>query len=900
MSVPRRGFASIAGLVVIIWLVSHAAWIKPLDDALFDYISSSLPRSDAPPAVVLVRAELRAHHFDDEYWLGLLTRLRSGEPRRIAFMMMPEGASAAFFESAANGGDVVFGRTLVLRENDLGYEGVSIEPEAAAPFNLPFGIVEPAPAVHGVHRRTPLRVEFQGQQFPAFAPMAAFGPQSVTKNGASSFLLDFSRGPNGLPQASADRILADDFNAQAFKDKVVIVGYVDDTYIPMVSTPFNGGVAQMSVLGLQGIAVDNLLSQRTVTALTDTALLPILLLLAVVLFPIFIRLRFVHGIALSAALLAVVYFAAQLSLTKLQLWLPSGPIALLIVIEFFYTAFIAMARKDQAIQAMTTGALNRLSRLDAPVSVFDSPDYWRHIADFIDARLDVRRLIILDLEGGRKPRLKEVIALNCAFADIDERRRDPSRVPYSFAAESKKPSRLTAPFFKEPQSNEEEFLLPLRFGEEILGFWAFSIEREKMVQIPLFSPLVAEYAEEIGKLLYERRIWRGVQKLSWFDRWFSFDPKRVSYNRARHAVAALGGRLKMMEDVFDLMTTAIGVFDLFGRFVAGSEKLRVLLKNAGLGVDEFDLVAILTRIANVPAAEVKRSLRYVVHQRGSISVVTSVTEQSGATLTLHVRPLQRDPDEDLGEADAAPFDLRGVIVELVDVTQLRQIYELKEGLVEKINKELRQSLQGVQHAASMMGNNTVPQVHRGRLLTLTSKKLVDAVNVLEEAQRYLDLNVHGARLECFPVELKPLIERALEAVRLTASQRGIGFRIDLENLGQEFVFADPETCRDVIMLVLNYLASRARPDTTVDLYVKQDPLNVIKRHEVVLWFMNQSEKETQASLQAKLLDDTTNSRDEYFQLRNAMRIIQTWGGALSIDVEGGKHIVVKLTLKGFF
>lgn len=257
MSVPRRGFASIAGLVVIIWLVSHAAWIKPLDDALFDYISSSLPRSDAPPAVVLVRAELRAHHFDDEYWLGLLTRLRSGEPRRIAFMMMPEGASAAFFESAANGGDVVFGRTLVLRENDLGYEGVSIEPEAAAPFNLPFGIVEPAPAVHGVHRRTPLRVEFQGQQFPAFAPMAAFGPQSVTKNGASSFLLDFSRGPNGLPQASADRILADDFNAQAFKDKVVIVGYVDDTYIPMVSTPFNGGVAQMSVLGLQGIAVDN-------------------------------------------------------------------------------------------------------------------------------------------------------------------------------------------------------------------------------------------------------------------------------------------------------------------------------------------------------------------------------------------------------------------------------------------------------------------------------------------------------------------------------------------------------------------------------------------------------------------------------------------------------------------
>lgn len=892
----RRGFASVAGILVIVWFANESGWIRALDNAVFDGLSiNDSSTSTMASPVVLVSAELRAHHFGDNYWLELLNRLRAGSPSRIGFMMLPEGASSTFYEQAGAAGDVIFGRTVVTSKKDMGYEGLQHLPENAATAGLTYGVLGPPNQSAGVVRSIATWHKVDGQIWSSFSWRTAFGADADSDSMGDALLIDFSRGARGLTTVSADRILADAFDVSQLDGKVVIVGYVDDVYIPLVSTPLSDMTTSLT---LQGLAVETLILQRAITPLGSKWMFPLLLVTGFVLFPIFIRLRLIAGIGLGAAIFALIYFVAAFAFLELRYWVEVGPLFLCVALVFTFATFMAAVSKDDAVAGMSTAILRRLSALKLPVSYVRSPDHWQHIVDLIDARLDLNKLIILELGIGTR-RLTEVTAFNCTYDEIDERRRNPDRIPYSIATEKPTPIRLATPFFKSAAPDEEEYLVALQFNDELLGYWAFAIAREKVVQVPMFSLLICDYAKEIGLLMGMRREATARANQSWFHRWFQYDPPDLPHHKARVAMGVLGSRLKMLEDVLALMNTAIGVFDLFGRYVAGSDKLEAVLGEAGLSLSDLSLVGILTSLGGISHDDVKRALRYVVHQQGSISVITSIKGQSSSTLTLHIRPLQCDPDEDLGEGDPAPFALRGIIVELVDVTQLRRIYELKESLVEKINKQLGSSLKGVRHAANVMGNKGVPELHRSRLLSLTGKRLGDAVAVLEEAQRYLQLNLHGARLECFPVAIKPILQRSLDQTTQSVARRGINVRVDLEGLDHELGFADPQTLQDLFTLVLNYLISSAEPDTVIDVYLKQDELSVLKRHEIVLWFSAFSAKETQASLRRRLLEDVSDNEDEYFHLRNAMRITQTWGGALSIDLEGDRHLVVRLVLKGF-
>lgn len=892
----RRGFASVAGILVIVWFASESGWIRALDNAVFDALSTNDPSTSTMASpVILVSAELRAHHFGDNYWLELLNRLRAGSPDRIGFMMLPEGASSAFYEQAGAASDVIFGRTVVTSKKDMGYEGLQHLPENAMAADLTFGVLGPPNQSAGVVRSVSTSHKVNGQIWSSFAWRTAFGADAVSDSMRNTLLIDFSRGTRGLTTVSADRILADAFEVSQLKGKVVIVGYVDDVYIPLVSTPLSD---MTTTLTLQGLAIESLIFHRAITPLGSQWVFPLLLVAGFVLFPIFIRLRLIVGIGLGGAILALIYFVAAVTFSELRFWVEVGPLLLCVVMIFMFATFMAAVSKDDAVAGMSAAILRRLSALKLPVSYVKSPDHWQHIVDLIDARLDVTKLIILELGVGTR-RLTEVAAFNCTYDEIDERRRNPDRIPYSLATEKPTPIRLASPFFKSTAPREEEYLVALRFNDELLGFWAFAIAREKVVQVPMFSMLICDYAKEIGQLMGMRREATMRANQSWFHRWFQHDPPDLAHHQARVEMGVLGSRLKMLEDVLALMNTAIGVFDLFGRYVAGSDKLEAVLGEAGMPLSELSLVGILTALGGISHDDVKRALRYVVHQQGSISVVTSIKGQSSSTLTLHIRPLQCDPDENLGEGDPAPFKLRGIIVELVDVTQLRRIYELKESLVEKINKQLGSSLKGVKYAASVMGNKGVPEIHRSRLLSLTGKRLGDAVAVLEEAQRYLQLNLHGARLECFPVAIKPILQRSLDQGIQGVARRGVNVRVDLDGLENELGFADPQTLQDLFTLILNYLLSSAEPDTVIDVYLKQDELSVLKRHEIVLWFSAFSAKETEASLRRRLLEDNSDSEDEYFHLRNAMRITQNWGGALSIDLEGDRHLVVRLVLKGF-
>lgn len=98
--------------------------------------------------------------------------------------------------------------------------------------------------------------------------------------------------------------------------------------------------------------------------------------------------------------------------------------------------------------------------------------------------LDLGWLIFLERPPGQH-HVREIAALNCQFADIDERRRDYRRAPYSDAIAENRLIRLRRLFLK-LDPGMDQYMTPLTFGGEVLGFWAMGIAPEKSRLLPDF------------------------------------------------------------------------------------------------------------------------------------------------------------------------------------------------------------------------------------------------------------------------------------------------------------------------------------------------------------------------------------------------------------------------------
>jgi len=87
-------------------------------------------------------------------------------------------------------------------------------------------------------------------------------------------------------------------------------------------------------------------------------------------------------------------------------------------------------------------ALRRMARLQdymLPPDFYKLDEHWGQVITFVDQTLNLNRVIFLEkVEGDH--RVREVQALRCSLDDIDERRRDFERVPYSDAIAEGGPS----------------------------------------------------------------------------------------------------------------------------------------------------------------------------------------------------------------------------------------------------------------------------------------------------------------------------------------------------------------------------------------------------------------------------------------------------------------------------
>lgn len=873
-------------VLVTIWGASLAGWLELPDGQLYNGMVRLVPAGSDPARVLLV--ETRGEQAQGSVYLEVGERLLALGAAGVVFTALPERGGEVLLQAVARDSRTMLGRRLLRSE-----EGLSLEPwpaEAAAK-QARSGVVAFPTGAFGLYRRHWVQVVVGGETLPALERLAA-EPAAGGALPTSPYLIDFSGGLQRLPQVSAERVLAGGLVAQLVRDRYVLVGpgaAVQDAHF---YTPASTAPGEISLLQYQGLALDTLL--RGAWVRPAGPLLKLAAVLAVALLCLFlyqhVSCRLAGGLTL---LLLALYLVAAWALLSLGgYWLPVTEMVLT-QLALFPLLFTRRAElESQAMEESLLGTSARLQERVFPPSIFQSQDYWAQVVALVNQSLDLNRLIFLERVPGDH-RLREIKAMNCALEDIQERRRDFLRTPYSTAINQKGPIQIEQGFLSACGEGEELFLAPLSFAGEVFGFWLFGIDPVKRSGHPLFAEAVAAFAEEIGALLYQRQLWqqRHQSGQSSLTRLLLLEGEDSAHRQLRTSLALLDHRLSMLENIFDGLETATLLYDLFGRVLQVNRRMSGLLQEAGLAPFAMTALDFVCAVTGREGSEVRQLLEKVVLEHTSATLQGRLPAAPERSFLLKIRPL-RAPSE-LSPAlngESHPFRLLGVLCEMVDVSALDGVWIKRSQLLQNYAGTLRSQLEA---AASGLERWQPGGPDSGSVVAQElQRQHAAALSLLAQLQEGLSGHPDGGMARRSPVHPGRVVQQAVARVEQLAAEREIGFRIEVSESAPP-LFVPEEELLEVLAAILTFLIQDGAQGSEVALRLAPEG----QYHTCTL--TNQGFGLPPERFEQYLFGQEATNSPEFRKLRRALRLAQRWGCVVAGESEVGRGTRMSLRLQGF-
>lgn len=824
----------------------------------------------------------------DETWLALLRQAEAQGARQVVFSFVPRRASELFFEEARRYGNVFLGRGLVA--DSASRDGVGVEPLPAQAASLPSGVVTLPPSEHGVYRdgRWTERVGMRAVATLVGA-VAGGGAELGTEDG---FRIDFSGGEAGLPRLDLKQALEGGLIPELVRGRTVLVG-VDGPELRTLFTPLAERGVLLSPLQLQAHMLDTALGGREIAM---PGLPTVVLLVLAVTFVSLIGFQWldvrVSG-AVTLALLVVYGAVAWLALHTFHFWAPLSEAWLAQGVA--YAAYVRH-RHDAVMAVLRKIALESAARLRQrlfPTTFFGSKAHWSQVVNMVNQTLSLERSIFLErVESDH--RVREVVALNCGIEDIAEKRRDYERTPYSTAIAE---NRMLAvkDYMRGGSDGETQYLVPLLFAGDVRGFWVFGVRGEHLHILTESETMIRNMSAQIAEMLYHRQQWQRERELDAnpVARYLSLEGGEQIAGEARDAVSALEKRMSTLEDLLDGSSSATILYDLFGQVFFANQRMALLLREANLAPYDMTAADLISSLGNFSLEQARKILRGVILDRRGVTLPASIGSLPNQSIALHVMPLSpRQSGADAEAGKTLPFELMGILCELVDVTSIRQEYQLKETLMERVGFQLRNDLESVVAAASLLSEEGLDPDSRKRVLEILRLKTEGMGAVLDESQTLLDRGLEdGSLLECYPVDGKTPLQSALSSLEAEFAARRVSVEIHLPEL-TSLVFAASAELRQMLRGILQVLLRDTSEDGRVEIGLEERERCLHYR------FSNTGFGMPDARFQ-EFLVSMPDGQGAMAPLREAAELAERWGGSLTGSSEVGEGIRLELILRAF-
>lgn len=859
------GVIQIVFLSLVFWLVGQFGFLSSINGWIYE-LTSYLSVSPAVSDRVLI-VNVADEHDHPDYWNLLLDKLEAYQPTEI---VLPYPA----INTPKNRQSLIYGQALSEQSNNIS-EGVRTVANDI-----------PRPEL-GIYRYYDLSA-FQGSSLNHLGKTLT---QAVRPDISlpERFMLSPRLFEEGLPQVNSEALVKNRVHPKLVAGKLVFLQRQPDKNLPGIHISILHGELQLSATEYHALGVHTLLSEQGVKPIHSLVL--VLLLVFYGLVCLIIYRNAPKGDLLISCLILMITLAVLQAAKFFLLWCPPAELFLLQVSAAIISHRLRLNQEKQSVDNFLLVHQTLIKKHIHNTSFLDTDEHWNQLIALVNQTLQLNRLIFLERIKGDH-RVREVASLHCSINDIKEMRRDYERTPYSTAIELNQPLLLDRPYLEHAPENEQQVLVPLVFVGEVMGFWAFGIQKDTLAEISGFTSIVDDYGKQIAELLYHRQQWQQdkEKKSRFFYRYLSLRHTSVRFRQLKQFIESQHRRQALYEGLLESSHNAVLLYDLFGRVTIINPTMEALLQENDLPPFELTALDMLTRLTKIEPGHSRQLLQEVIQQERDLTLLVDLAD---AYYELKVSALLVKEEQELGYNSSEPFSVQGILFELKEMRSAKEKEQYHARLVKHLFHLIQNDLESIYMATSLLEQDV--SLEEKQYLSDTLKEKKNNLNeILKRAWHFLQQAdvVQSANAQ-YPLDTCIAIEKAIEAYRrgIPANKR-VRFEyqfIEYSELGM----ADPSAIPVLIDLLLEALLDDATDDSVISIQFQEREKHLVYR------FSNQGFGMPQERLDDLLQGSDQFNSDVFQQLSRMQHQVQQWGGQLICRSQLGKGMEFLLVFKRF-
>lgn len=724
--------------------------------------------------------------------------------------------------------------------------------------------------------------------FSDLTPEGGFNP-------SENKIIDFSMEDGLLPIVTAYRVLNNAIAPGLVSNKIVIIGEEQEPGTPGFTVPLRPDVG-ISLLELQGYVLHSALNDRFLdfsSVLVTFLGIAIIGLVSVFLFqwlPPLVSL--LYTLSICTALISLQWLSVKFNAQILPVW--EWIFAQLLTLLAVYQ--LRRSKEEAALNRMIAETNSRLSKRVQPLNFNRSKDPWKRILSFINQQLNLERSIFLE-KIAKQHRVKEIEALNCSINDICEMRRDYQRAPYSDALEKNGPIVPFRKYFENMSESEIEYLIPLTFSGDVLGFWALTLKPDKFFNETMFENNLRNFSAQISELLYHRNHWvnqKNITKNPW-RRLFSLELGQSLHKQLTNSVSMLEHRLDTLEDVFNGLSSAAIVYDVFGQVLHTNSMIEYLARINNIPIYKLTAMELMSMTGDMSLDDARKKLRFVTIKNQTLAVNSQLFKSHSSHL-LRIRPLTAS-NTNQGAEQVNPFQVLGILFEFIDISQIQQHIDVRHEVSDKYFLELRNKLETINLANRQFGYSDLDQ--HENLTDIITQNITDISLITKKAEDELLNHAYMSDQQIVPLNVMAVIEKVIADLEDLAKGKSIDFNFSKSDL-ISLSYVEPNTLDQIVTAIFTLLIQDATPDSIINIFTMSE--FDAEKHQLHINFTSmgkgipKEQIEKALSLNQAFAD---NKDDPINQISILSKQVHRWGGNLTIQTEIGSGFSIDLALKTF-
>ena len=863
-------------------------------DISYRWLNSVAKQPDGSRSILLVNASGEALAKDEIYWRKLIREINAHQPKHITLAVQPQNIGPSFYRDLAASASANLAIEPVLNANgSIGAGSHTRAGKLPQSWLLPIDVNGDGTLGYHTQLNRLSVTASHTHNLPANEILALrLGNGSLNKDAEPPhyFRVVAPRIAHPLLQVETDYVIESGLVADLVTDRWVIIGQGD-----IVSGVIRAGHStpdSNSSLQQRGHLLAALLEGRWLHVLTKGQHALIVAGLAGLWYLVFLLAprSYQRWLYICWVLTTTLSLAATLRWLDLQL-----PAAELIAIPFLYMIIDTFYRRREekiAFTQVVEMTEPRMIKQRELSDFFISEDYWEKILSMVRQTLQLEAAMILE-RPGTKFHLDIVVKFGCSEALLLEKRRDFRRSPFDTALQFGGPIQPERPFFDIDPHLEVQYMCPLYYRGEILGFWALSLLRETVLRTPHFEDILRKYSTQISELLYNRKIMAqgniGLVALGEKASELTYD-KNIVLQR----ITTIESQLSSHISLIDVMKTGCLLYDLFGNLILANTAAQTFARNNGVAIFDGNALDLLIKLTGCSAERGRDTLLDIIIHNSHVTLPVTLKKDI-ATHVLYIRLVQESEN---AEPDAAPrpFDAQGILFELIDNSRIARLHREKETLLVNLTASAIDMVQGAYFAASAIKRTLVQNEDSTEDIEDLENILGDMATVMSSLNDQLYLSEDIIRSGHLYVDMKTAVENSISRHSYQVVARMMEVKTNLSDYC-ELAKANVSDLERVLERIWTLIIETAEEGSQLQILVDQKEMS--NKNVIRCAFKNQGFGLTPGIIDAFNRRDLQHLTPTLSALRLAMDDLKGWGGALLLRSTLGKSLTVIVVLETF-